>query len=233
MKKLKIGGWLPCSMMEWDGEISSVVFTHKCNWKCPYCHAASLHESCELVDEKKIFDYLDQYKNWITSVVITGGEPTIYEDGLIKFIEKLKKKDLAVLLRTNGSNSKVVEELTSNMMIDKISLDFKTTFEKYNTVANCEVDIEEIHNTFDIIQDKPVTIEYRTVLHPDFVGIEEIKQMGEYLGNKRGKWILTEFNENGILNESKLSKNKYNLQDLITLTELANKYYDEVELIYI
>lgn len=233
LKKLKIAGWLPCSMMEWEGEISSVIFTHKCNWKCPYCHAAALHSPCEMIEEKKILDYLDQYRDWITSVVITGGEPTLYEDGLIKFIEKLKQRDLAVMLRTNGSNSKVIDELTSNMLIDNISLDFKTPFELYNKVANCEVDVDEVLNTFELIQDKPVSIEYRTVLCADFIDEEKIRIMGEYLSAKRGKWTLTEINGNGVLDAKKLSGKLYTVAEMAKLTDIAGEYFEDVQLIYI
>lgn len=227
---MKIGGFIPCSFVDWEGEISSLIFTQGCNWKCPYCHAAPLHTKCEEIEHKKIFDFLKEKKGWITSIVISGGEPTIYGKSLISFIKKLKKMDLAICLRTNGSNPDVVQKLTKDMLIDKISVDFKTSFERYVEVADTFVKVEDVIKTFELIQKETVEIEYRTVLCPDFIGYKEIAKMGTFLENKRGKWILSEFSGRDVLNGSKLSGNFYDEESLNKLLDFAFEYVDDVEL---
>jgi len=228
---MKIGGFIPCSFMEWEGEISSVIFTLQCNWKCPYCHAAPLHSDCEEINQQKIFDYLEKHEDWITSVVISGGEPTIYGNDLIDFIDRLKQRNLAICLRTNGSNPDVIDDLTKDMLIDKISLDYKAPFDLYHKVADCKVNINDVQQTFELIQDRPVSIEYRTVLAPDFVDKKNIIKMGKYLNKKRGKWILTELNGLGVLDADKLSGKIYTEEEMKELVNLAYEYFDDVELV--
>ena len=83
------------SFIDWEGKTVAVIFTKGCNFRCGYCHNPSLvlpHllNSAPDISEKEIFDYLQNRKNWLDGVVITGGEPTIHGD-LPEFMAAIKK----------------------------------------------------------------------------------------------------------------------------------------------
>ena len=89
---MKIGGFLKQSLIDFPGNIASVIFTVGCNFRCFYCHNPELVlpekiKLNELINESDILSYLNSNKSLLDAVVITGGEPTIHSD-LPDFIEK-------------------------------------------------------------------------------------------------------------------------------------------------
>ena len=36
--RLRVGGLVPLSSVDWPGELAATVFTQGCPWDCPYCH---------------------------------------------------------------------------------------------------------------------------------------------------------------------------------------------------
>jgi pyruvate formate lyase activating enzyme len=103
---------------------SSVVFSPKCNYRCPVCHAKHLLKDGENIQEKTFFDYLDSRTGWLKGIVICGGEPTI-QHTLPYFLKKIKEKGLAVKLDTNGSDYATLGKLKESKLIDYVAMDVK------------------------------------------------------------------------------------------------------------
>ncbi len=96
---MKIAGFKKQSLIDYSGNISSVVFTQGCNFRCGFCHNPDLvlpEKFGNTYSEDDIFNYLIKYKNLLDAVCITGGEPTIHKD-LPIFISKIKELDLKVI----------------------------------------------------------------------------------------------------------------------------------------
>lgn len=121
---MKIGAALGFNLIDYPGKIAAVAFTPGCNYLCPHCHAAPLLANAKDIGDQGFFDYLETVQEWVTGVVICGGEPTMQPD-LVPFIEKIRARRLAVKLDTNGSNPKLLAELLAKDLVDYVAMDIK------------------------------------------------------------------------------------------------------------
>ena len=134
---MKISGIQKLSLVDFDGHISSTIFTSGCNFACTFCHNSSLIEGTkEIIKEDEIIDFLFKRRKMLDSICITGGEPTLQKD-LPDFISKIKEMGYLVKLDTNGTNPEMVKYLVENNLIDYIAMDIKNTVEKYCRAEKC------------------------------------------------------------------------------------------------
>ncbi len=42
---IKIKGYIPVSMLDWDGSLATTIFIGGCNLNCPYCHNYQLAQN--------------------------------------------------------------------------------------------------------------------------------------------------------------------------------------------
>lgn len=160
---MKIANWQKESYNDYEGKISTVVFTPKCNYNCGYCHNPDLKNSNESVDEKEIFDYLNSNKDWIQAVVISGGEPTM-QIGLKNFVKRIKDLGFLVKLDTNGANYKVLQELKNEKLLDYVAMDVKGPIELYPLITGKLVDIrDDVGKGISIVSQFP-DYEFRTTV---------------------------------------------------------------------
>ena len=118
---MDIKGFIETSLLEWEGQLSSVIFLPGCNLRCRFCHAAHLilnPERSESLSRERIFDYLRGQIDWIDGVVITGGEPTLHGDDLRELIAQIRAVPLQVMIETNGTRPDVIEGLVADGMLD-------------------------------------------------------------------------------------------------------------------
>ncbi len=157
---MKITGFLPESYQDWDAGLSSVIFTGRCSWNCGICHAGKLLDGENSYSDEEIISRLIRKRNYISKVVISGGEPTLETD-LENFIDKIKKHGLDVKLDTNGSNPETLARLIGK--VDYISLDIKSDRENYPKVVRVDVDLNAIEESVGLLAGlEPGTYEFRT-----------------------------------------------------------------------
>ena len=92
------------TLLDYPGKTAATLFTHGCNFRCPFCHNAGLviRKSELSVSEEEVLAYLDKRKKMLDGVCITGGEPLLQSD-IAEFIKKVRALGYAVKLDTNGS----------------------------------------------------------------------------------------------------------------------------------
>ncbi len=81
MRELSFQGILPSSMLDWPGRICTVLFLEGCNFRCPFCHNASLVGEGGArpgIAWGEVAAWLEEKRGWIDGVCITGGEPTLH-----------------------------------------------------------------------------------------------------------------------------------------------------------
>ncbi|HZJ73928.1 MAG TPA: anaerobic ribonucleoside-triphosphate reductase activating protein, partial [Perlabentimonas sp.] len=128
---MRIGGFVKQSFIDWEGKITSVIFTKGCNFRCGFCHNPSLVlpkliEQTPDIEVAAITEHLRKRKQWLDGVVITGGEPTLHND-LSTFIKTIKELGYPVKLDTNGSNPTLLKKLIADNSVDYVAMDIKTT----------------------------------------------------------------------------------------------------------
>lgn len=226
---MRIGGFLKQSLIDYPGNIASVIFTSGCNFRCFYCHNPELVlperiKENKLIREKEVFGYLEKNKLLLDAVVITGGEPTIQND-LIEFITKVKELNLKVKLDTNGTNPEIIKSLLDYKLIDYIAMDIKAplNLEKYATIVGKQFSISQLDKILEsirIIEQSNIPYEFRSTLIKDIHSLEDVKQMSESI---KGDYYLQEYNPGKVLQDNCEFKNpfyKTELQNWLTEKEI-------------
>jgi len=173
--EVDIRGIQPQTLIDYPGNISTIVFTGGCNMRCPFCHnfeLATEPEKFERIPEDDVIAYLDERKGFIDGVVITGGEPTLWMPALKEFIERIKEKTgLLVKLDSNGLNPQALKELFP--VIDYIAMDVKAAEKHYSDAAGVQVDMSKIRESIRRIMGSGVEYEFRTTVVPAYIPRDE------------------------------------------------------------
>ena len=180
---MRIGGLQKFSFIDYPNKMAAIIFTQGCNFKCSYCHNPELvypniYKSPIL--EQQIFTFLENRKNQLDAVVITGGEPTLQPD-LIEFIKQIKQMNFLVKLDTNGSNPRVLEQLLNQKLVDFIAMDIKAPFDKYNLVCCVAVDIFSIKQSINLIKKSGIEFLFRTTFDKTKLFDKDIQTMADFL----------------------------------------------------
>lgn len=88
---LFIADFVPVSLIDYPGEVSSTAFTHGCNLRCRYCHNPELVIGRKGEDRRGDFLFHLKGKD-IDGVAVTGGEP-LFSPEILPFLRFLKKRD--------------------------------------------------------------------------------------------------------------------------------------------
>ena len=80
---MKIHGINGLTLLDYPGKMACTIFTGHCNFRCPFCHNATLvlnPDSQPLISEEAVFELLAKREGRLEGVAITGGEPTLNKD---------------------------------------------------------------------------------------------------------------------------------------------------------
>lgn len=80
------------SLLDYPGHLACTLFTGHCNFRCPFCHNASLvlHPDTEpIIEINDILHFLEKRAGVLEGICITGGEPTLQPD-LLDFMKDCK-----------------------------------------------------------------------------------------------------------------------------------------------
>ena len=223
-KMLPIKGLQKTSLIDYPPYTCCVVFVGGCNFRCPYCHNADMVEGkLPDISEDEFFRFLEERKAWLDAVVITGGEPTLYDD-LLPFIESIKANGFKVKLDTNGTNPKLLEKILP--LLDFVSMDIKASKAEYEKAAKANVNMEKLEESIALIRDKAKDYEFRTTVVPEFYSPETAKEIGAWLtGSKR--YALQQYRAETTLDPD-FSKNVYCKESLEGFKQILDKHFDEV-----
>lgn len=176
-----IKSFLGTSLIEYPGKISSVIFIGGCNLRCPYCHNLDLVLP-ELVNktpdipEDDIIKELIKRKGFIDGLAITGGEPLL-PAGILPFIKRVKDEvGLEVKIDTNGTFPGKLKEVLPH--VDYISMDIKTSPEKYPLATGGKAKFKDVEASIEIIKSAEY-YEFRTTMVPNVVDKEDLRQICE------------------------------------------------------
>jgi pyruvate formate lyase activating enzyme len=165
-----IGHLEPCSLIDYPGKVSCIVYTVGCNYRCKFCYNPDIiseenfdKSGRRLISEEKIFDYIKKNNKMIDGISITGGEPTVQPD-LDSFCYQIKKMNKLVKLDTNGSNPHVLIHLIKRKMVDFLAMDLKGPPNKYKEITG--VPAGPILRSIEIVKNSKIPHEFRLTLYP-------------------------------------------------------------------
>ncbi len=193
-QKLKVGGILDMSTLDYPGKISSVIFLHGCNFRCPFCFNYNLvtgKEYKEMTSEE-ILKKIAGFRDFIDAVVITGGEPTLQD--VENLCKGLKQMGLLVKIDTNGTNPELVKKLVLQKLVDFVAMDVKAPFSDYSKSAGVNLDensIKSIKETFDFLIKSKIDYECRCPVVPG-VNMELMEQLAQDVKDAKN-FVLEQF----------------------------------------
>jgi pyruvate formate lyase activating enzyme len=180
-----IGGLQKTTLIDYPGKLAATIFLLGCNFRCPWCYSKELVLPEEIkkhprISEKYILDFLKGKKGLLEGVVVCGGEPTL-QNGLPDFCRKIKNLGYSIKLDTNGSNSKILEKLIKERLINYIALDIKSSLkkEKYKKATGGKADIKEIIKSIKIIKKSGIDFEFRTTIVPGVHNVEDVEKIAK------------------------------------------------------
>ena len=195
---MEIKGVTNLSLVDWDGNVCSVLFLPNCNFRCPFCqnYALVLHPEREkTIPFGQVENRLKEQRGWIDGVCITGGEPTLHSD-LPDLCSKLKEMGFLVKVDTNGTNPVMIRELIDRGLVDYIALDIKAplTVEKYSkaTGVNAEKLLGKVKETVRTLLTSKVDYEFRTTVVPTIHKEEDIEEICRDIRGCK-KYVLQKF----------------------------------------
>ena len=117
---MEIHGLQKLTLLDYPGHTACTVFTARCNWRCPFCHNASLvlrPGEQPVLSEEEFFAFLRRRRGLLDGVAVTGGEPTLNRD-LPDFLRKIKAEGFLVKLDTNGTHPDMLRGILSEGLAD-------------------------------------------------------------------------------------------------------------------
>ncbi len=204
---MKICGFQKMTMLDYPGKVACTVFTGGCNFRCPFCHNATLVTDIDenaVFSEDEIISYLNKRKGIIDGVCITGGEPLLQKD-IGDFLIKVKVTGMPVKLDTNGSYPEKLRELVNEGLVDYVAMDIKNSKEKYPlTVGLSGYDIGKVEESVKFLMSDAVDYEFRTTVVREYHTAEDIVEISKWIAGAK-RYFLQGFVDSGNLIGSGMS----------------------------
>jgi pyruvate formate lyase activating enzyme len=181
VNNMKFGGIQKTSLIDYPGKIGCTLFTIGCNFACPYCHNAELitGKTTSSISETDIFSFLEQRRDLLDAVIVTGGEPTLHKQ-LANFLHRIKMMGFCIKLDTNGSHPAMLQELMEQNLLDYIALDLKTlptAYGRYLKASSATGD--QLMESIRLIMHSGIPAEFRTTCVKPLVSRTMIHTFGE------------------------------------------------------
>lgn len=197
--QIPIGGFQKQSLVDYPGNIAAVMFTAGCNFRCIYCHNTGLVwpgkiKETSFVDTLNYIQWIEDNRNMLDAVVVTGGEPTLHKS-LPGLLRKIKNIGLKVKLDTNGTNPEMLERVISGRLVDYVAMDIKTSLysKNYSEITGVDISVELlglIQESISLLKKGNVECEFRTTTIKNYHDGDVIK---EIVNKVAGKIYLQDF----------------------------------------
>lgn len=204
---MKIYGLQKLTLLDYPGKVACTLFTGGCNFRCPFCHNASLvrHPAeSDAMDEFEIFAFLKKRAGILDGVCVSGGEPLMQPD-IGEFLETIKEIGFAVKLDTNGSFPDRLKELVGKGLVDYVAMDIKNSPEHYPaTVGIDHYDIAKVKESVALLLEGTVPYEFRTTVVRELHCADDFVSIGSWIKGAP-RYYLQVFEDSGDILESGLS----------------------------
>lgn len=198
---MRIQGLQKLTLLDFPEHTACTVFTAGCNFRCPFCHNASLVVNIPKeaeISEEDFFAFLQKRIGILDGVCVSGGEPLLQPD-IERFIRKIKDMGFAVKLDTNGSFPNKLIHLVEQGLVDYVAMDIKNSPETYAFTAGTDaLDMEAIHKSVSYLKEGHIPYEFRTTVVKHYHSKDSFEEIGKWLAGA-DKYFLQNFVDSGDL----------------------------------
>ena len=209
------------TLLDYPGKVACTLFTRGCNFRCPFCHNASLvvrAEEQQTYTNEEILAFLRKRQGILDGVAITGGEPTLMS-GLYDFIAQVKDMGYSVKLDSNGTRPDVLKKLVLDGLVDYVAMDIKNSPEKYAYTCGLpeSYDLSKIEESKSFLMEGHVDFEFRTTVAKPFHTEEDFYKIGEWIKGSE-KYFLQQFKDSGdIIGQEIFSFNENEMENFLNV----------------
>ena len=194
---MKIGSTI-ISSVEFHGNMSLVIFLEGCPLRCPYCHNAEILTSNDNMSIEEIYEKIDTAYDFIDAVNISGGEPLVQTEDVIKILKYAKKLGLKTKIDTSGVYPEKLEKILKENILDYIAMDIKAPFNKYPEIINADIG-ENVKKSMNIANQYNVYLECRTTYVPKLLNEKDIINIAKTVNCNT--YTLQQFRNRVVLDE--------------------------------
>lgn len=212
-----IGGFQKMTVLDYPEKVACTVFLTGCNFRCPFCHNASLVTENWIrgVGIDEVFSYLKKRKGLIDGVCITGGEPLLNND-IEDLIRPIKSMGYLVKLDTNGTNPTRLRELIENGLVDYVAMDIKNSSEKYALTCGVKaVNFTKIEESINLLINGNIDYEFRTTVVEPLHTVEDIEKIGKLIKGAKSLYLQGFVDSGDLIGNSMNAVNRETMQEML------------------
>ena len=195
-----IKGLQKTTLLDFPGKVACTVFTGGCNFRCPFCHNASLvtaPNSVDTITEDTFFSFLSKRKGILDGVCITGGEPMLMPD-LEQFCARIKGMGFSVKLDTNGSFPERLQKMIENGLVDYVAMDIKNSLDAYAETCGLSEIPDGVEKSMDLLMNGSLPFEFRTTIVKELHSAQRIEALAKRIAGC-DRYFLQLFTDSGDL----------------------------------
>lgn len=218
---MQLSGLQKLTLLDFPGKMACTAFTAGCNFRCPFCHNASLVTgdlaALPKMSESEFFSFLEKRQGILEGVCITGGEPTLQKD-ILSFIEKIKALGFAVKLDTNGARPDVLKEILDSGSVSYVAMDIKNSQKEYaKTVGIENFDITPVLKSVELLKGGKTPFEFRTTVVSGLHTPESIREIGEWIGEVDNYFLQSFVDSGDLICEGFVGFDQKTMQNLLNV----------------
>lgn len=189
---MNIQGFTKTTLLDYPGKVASIIFLGGCNFRCPFCHNASLvtapmRNPSYIIGD--ILQFLRKRQGIVEGVCISGGEPTLDPD-LPSLCREIKSLGLPVKLDTNGTNPGLLHKLAGEHLIDYVAMDIKSSPRRYPALTGISTpDMDCISHSVRWLLTNPLPYEFRTTVVRELHTEEDFSEISRWLSGAQQYYL--------------------------------------------
>jgi len=215
---MEIGGLQKLSLLDYPDRACCTIFTLGCNFRCPFCHNASLilpPFSGNIISEEEIFSFLKKRIGLLDGVCITGGEPLLQKK-LELFLHQIKSLGFSIKLDTNGSFPERLQRLISSQLVDYVAMDIKNAPNKYSqTIGIKNFDLAPIKESVSTLMADEIPYEFRTTVVRELHTAEDMLALAQWIQGSEKYYIQNFVHSDDVLIKDLSGYSEKELQNIL------------------
>lgn len=228
---MKICGLQKTTLLDYPGHMAATIFLGGCNFRCPFCHNSELlgHDSAPLMSTQELLAFLKKRRGILEGVCITGGEPTMDEEGLVRLLSSIRELGYRIKLDTNGSHPGVLIRLHKRALLDYVAMDIKSGLSGYRKAAgNQFLNLDNIRESAAWLNAGTLSYEFRTTAVKGLHTTADFEEIGPLISGCHHYYLQNYLESDQVLNRTRLGS--FSREELLIFADLVKPYVHEVTL---
>lgn len=227
---MNIQGILKMTLLDFPGKVACTIFTGGCNFRCPFCHNASLvlpEQFDEPLKMEEIFSFLEKRRGLLDGVCLSGGEPLMQPD-TVDFLKKVKDLGYDVKLDTNGFYPDKLKDILSSGIVDYVAMDIKNSEEKYaETCGLNKLNFSYIKESINYLISGNTEYEFRTTTVKGLHDEDSFKGIAQLISGAKNYYIQSYTPSDNMLSNDFSAFSKEKLENF---KEIVRPYVKNISL---